>query len=223
MIEIKDLRKAYNGKIEALKGISFKVKKGEIALFLGPNGAGKTTTIKIILGLRRADSGRANLLSHNIGYIPEGEIGKRDWKVESYLKFLAQMRGVQDVENKVDNLLEKYNAKQMRQMKLKELSKGMHQRIKWIQAVLSEPEILILDEPTSGFDPLGKIEIRKWIKEKKEEGTTILISSHFLDEMQKIGDSYTIINQGLIVDKGKIDEIKEKGLEEHFYEIVKGS
>lgn len=223
MIEIKDLRKTYNGKIEALKGISFKVEKGEIALFLGPNGAGKTTTIKIILSLRRADSGKVNLLSHNIGYIPEGEIGKRDWKVEDYLKFLAQLRAVQRVENKVDKLLEKYNAKEMRKMKLRELSKGMYQRIKWIQAVLSEPEILIFDEPTSGFDPLGKIEIRKWIKEKKEEGRTILISSHLLDEMQKIGDSYTIINKGLIVDKGRIDEIKEKALEEHFYEVVKGS
>ncbi|MFQ6083725.1 MAG: ABC transporter ATP-binding protein [Candidatus Aminicenantia bacterium] len=223
MIEIEDLKKTYNGKIEALKGISFKVKKGEIALFLGPNGAGKTTAIKIILGLRRADSGRVNLFSHNIGYMPEGEIGKKDWKVEDYLKFLAQLRGVQDVKNKVDKLLEKYNAKEMRKMKLRELSKGMRQRIKWIQAVLSEPEILILDEPTSGFDPLGKIEIRKWIKEKKEEGRTILISSHLLDEMEKTGDNYTIINNGLIVNKGRIDEIKEKGLEEHFYEVVKGS
>jgi len=97
LIEIQDLKKTYNGKIEALKGISFRIEKGEIALFLGPNGAGKTTAIKIILGLRRADSGEISLLSHNIGYVPEGEIGKKDWRVEDYLEFLAQLREVQSV------------------------------------------------------------------------------------------------------------------------------
>lgn len=223
MIEIQDLKKTYNGKIEALKGISFRIEKGEIALFLGLNGAGKTTAIKIILGLRRANSGKISLLSHNIGYVPEGEIGKKDWRVEDYLEFLAQLREVQSVEDRVNNVLEKYKAKEMRRRRLRELSKGMYQKIKWIQAVLSDPEILILDEPTSGFDPMGKVEFRNWIMEKKEEGRTILITSHLLDEMQKIGDTYIIINKGLIVDKGKIDEMKGKALEEHFYEVVKES
>lgn len=118
--------------------------------------------------------------------------------------------------------MERLKLKEKRESRIKELSHGLKQRLKWAQAILLEPEILVLDEPTSGLDPIGKVEMRKWIKEEKEKGKTIIISSHLLDEMEKIGDRFIILVNGKKKDEGLIEKLKEKDLEAHFYNVVKG-
>jgi len=224
MIEVINIEKSYKD-IKALKGVSFKVKEGEIFLILGPNGAGKTTLMKIILGLLFPDEGKI-LLERKVtfGYMQEEKVGKPDWKVERYLRFVGELGGLdkKEIENRIELLLERLGLKEKRNVRIKELSHGLRQRVKWAQSILLEPDVLILDEPTSGLDPIGKIEMRNWIKEEKEKGKTIIISSHLLDEMEKIGDRFLILVKGEIKDEGEIRNLQGKDLETHFYNIVKG-
>lgn len=224
MIKIIDLKKSYK-KVKALKGISFEIKEGEIFLILGPNGAGKTTLIKIILGILFPDHGKV-LFKRKVtfGYMQEEEMGKCDWKVERYLRFIGELGGLdrKTLNHRMDFLFEKLGLKGKRVSRIKELSHGLRQRLKWAQAVLLEPEVLVLDEPTSGLDPIGKVEIRNWMKEEKTKGKTIIISSHLLDEMEKIGDRFMILANGEKKDEGIIGRLEEKDLETHFYDVVKG-
>ncbi|MCP2520944.1 ABC transporter ATP-binding protein [Candidatus Aminicenantes bacterium AC-335-A11] len=224
MIEVINLKKRYKN-IKALKGISFEIKEGEIFLILGPNGAGKTTLIKIILGILFPDEGKVLFRKKPVfGYMQEEKIGKPDWKVERYLRFIGDLGGIDKrmLNKRILGILERLKLKEKRESRIKELSHGLKQRLKWAQAILLEPEILVLDEPTSGLDPIGKVEMRKWIKEEKEKGKTIIISSHLLDEMEKIGDRFIILVNGKKKDEGLIEKLKEKDLEAHFYNVVKG-
>ncbi len=223
MIEAIDIKKSYKN-VKALKGISFEVKKGEIFLILGPNGAGKTTLMKIILGILFPDDGKV-LLERKVtfGYMQEEKIGKPDWRVERYLRFIGGLSRMdkKTLNERVELLLERFDLKEKRNVRIKELSQGMRQRVKWLQCVLLEPEILILDEPTSGLDPIGKIEMRNWIKEERDKGKTIIISSHLLDEMEKIGDRFMILAKGNKKDEGVISSLDGKDLEAHFLKVVK--
>lgn len=224
MINVIDLKKSYRD-VRALKGVSFEVKEGEIFLVLGPNGAGKTTLIKTILGLLFPDDGKVSFQKKaTFGYMQEEKIGKPEWKVERYLRFVGELAGLdtRTINDRIELLLERLGLKEKREARIKELSHGLRQRVKWAQSVLLDPEILILDEPTSGLDPIGKVEMRQWIKEEKDKGKTIIISSHLLDEMEKIGDRFMILVKGEKKNEEMIGKLEGKDLEAYFYDVVKG-
>jgi ABC-2 type transport system ATP-binding protein len=223
MIEIKNISKSYK-KVKALDNVSVKITEGEIFLLLGPNGAGKTTLLKLLLELIFPDSGSIVINRDiKIGYMQEEKFGKSEWKVDQILRCVGELGNipVDELNKRIEEVLEKCQLLKKRKAKIKELSKGLRQRVKWAQTVLLNPPLLILDEPTSGLDPIGKVEIREWIKEEKEKGKTIIISTHLLDEMEKIGTYFSILVNGKLVDEGKVDKLVSKDLETYFYNIVK--
>ncbi|MCH7622511.1 MAG: ABC transporter ATP-binding protein, partial [Nitrospinae bacterium] len=209
MIEVENLTKFY-GPRPAIKGISFQVNKGEVVGFLGPNGAGKTTTMNILCCIIPASSGSAKVCGYDvfdesleirkrIGYLPETPPLYPDMTVTSYLKFAAEIRQVSSnkVQASVDRVLEKCTLKEVRQRIIGRLSKGFQQRVGLAQAMIHDPEILILDEPTIGLDPIQIIEIRKLIQDLASSHT-IILSSHILPEITQICKRVIILNDGEI-------------------------
>ncbi|UCF67543.1 MAG: ATP-binding cassette domain-containing protein [Acidobacteriota bacterium] len=218
MIEIDQLHKFY-GPFEALKGISFTVRSGEVVGFLGPNGAGKSTTMKIMTGLMPPTRGSVSIAGHDvldeplevrraIGYLPEIPPLYPEMTVRDYLSFAAELRGVPRARRRraVDLALERCGLTHMAQRLVGNLSKGYRQRTGLAQAVIHEPRVLILDEPTVGLDPTQVIEIRGIVRELGEERTVIL-SSHVLPEVQATCHRVVIINRGLVVADGPMDEL----------------
>ena len=209
MIEVENLTKFY-GPRPAIKGISFQVNKGEVVGFLGPNGAGKTTTMNILCCIIPASSGSAKVCGYDvfdesleirkrIGYLPETPPLYPDMTVTSYLRFAAEIRQVSSnkVQASVDRVLEKCTLKEVRQRIIGRLSKGFQQRVGLAQAMIHDPEILILDEPTIGLDPIQIIEIRKLIQDLASSHT-IILSSHILPEITQICKRVIILNDGEI-------------------------
>ncbi|MDH4101041.1 MAG: ABC transporter ATP-binding protein [Nitrospirota bacterium] len=210
MIQVENLTKNF-GPYQALKGVSFHVNKGEILGFLGPNGAGKTTTMRILTGFFPATSGSASIagfdvfdepfeVKKRIGYLPENVPLYRDMEVEDYLRFVAGIKGVPvgDVKQKVARAMEDVAVTHMKRKLIGELSKGYRQRVGLAQAIINDPEVLILDEPTVGLDPKQIIEIRKLIKEMAGNRTVIL-STHILHEVSLICQRVVIINEGRVI------------------------
>ena len=209
MIEVENLTKFY-GPRPAIKGITFNVNKGEVVGFLGPNGAGKTTTMNILCCIMPASSGSAKICGHDvfeesmeirkkIGYLPETPPLYPDMTVTSYLQFAARIRRVpsKKVEAAVDRVLGRCVLEDVRDRIIKRLSKGFQQRVGLAQAMIHDPEILILDEPTIGLDPIQIIEIRKLIQELANSHT-IILSSHILPEITQICKRVIILNEGEI-------------------------
>ncbi|MDA0692775.1 MAG: ABC transporter ATP-binding protein [Nitrospinae bacterium] len=209
MIEVENLTKFY-GPRPAIKGITFNVNKGEVVGFLGPNGAGKSTTMNILCCIMPASSGSARICGHDvfeesmeirkkIGYLPETPPLYPDMTVTSYLQFAARIRRVpsKKVSAAVDRVLEKCVLKDVRDRIIKRLSKGFQQRVGLAQSMIHDPEILILDEPTIGLDPIQIIEIRKLIQELANSHT-IILSSHILPEITQICKRVIILNEGEI-------------------------
>lgn len=209
MIEVENLTKFY-GPRPAIKGITFNVNKGEVVGFLGPNGAGKSTTMNILCCILPATSGSAKICGHDvfeeslevrkkIGYLPETPPLYPDMTVTSYLKFAAEIRQVPSarVRASVDRVLEKCVLQDVRQRIISRLSKGFQQRVGLAQSMIHDPEILILDEPTIGLDPIQIIEIRKLIQELASSHT-IILSSHILPEITQICKRVVILNEGEI-------------------------
>ena len=222
MIEIQDLRKVY-GQHEALRGISFTVYRGEILGFLGPNGAGKSTTMKIMTGLTPPTSGSARLAGYDIldeplevrrriGYLPEVPPLYPEMVVDDYLYFAAEIRGVPRGRRRaaIDAAVERCGLGDVRGRLVGNLSKGYRQRVGLAQAVIHDPEILILDEPTVGLDPTQVIEIRSIVREIGRERTVIL-SSHILPEVQATCQRVVIINRGSVVAEGEIETLLSRG------------
>ena len=212
-VEIKNLTKLYGGN-KALRDISFSVKKGEIMGFLGPNGAGKSTTMNIVCGCISANSGSASVagfdvlenpkaVKQRIGYLPENPPLYFDMTVEEYLSFVYDLKKVAS-EKEVH--LKIYDKKDRL---IKNLSKGYKQRVGLAQALLGDPEVLILDEPTVGLDPKQIIEIRNVIKELGKD-RTIILSTHILQEVEAVCDSVTIISQGRIVAQNTLEGLVEE-------------
>lgn len=204
MIEIKNLNKYY-GKHQAINNLSFIIKKNEIVGFLGPNGAGKTTTLNIITGYINQSSGdvfinnKPNYKLNTkklIGYLPDTPPLYPDMKVKEYLNFVCELKSAK--KNNLNNIMQKLKITDVKNKLIKTLSKGYKQRVGFAQALIGDPEILILDEPISGLDPKQIIEMRDLIKSLKQEHT-ILISSHILSEINAIADRVIIINKGQIV------------------------
>lgn len=210
MIEVQNLTKSYGG-ITAIKDVSFQIAKGEVVGFLGPNGAGKSTTMKIITGYMAPTSGLAKVagfdvfespmeVKKRIGYLPETPPVYTDMYVRDYLEYVAQLKGIEKklISKNVNMALEKTNLGSVQKRMIQNLSKGFRQRVGIAQALVSDPEVLILDEPTVGLDPKQVAEIRDLIKELKGQHT-IILSTHILPEVQSTCERIIIINKGQIV------------------------
>jgi ABC-2 type transport system ATP-binding protein len=210
MIEAEKLTKYYE-KIPAIEDVSFAVEKGEIVGFLGPNGAGKTTTMRILTGFLPPSSGTARVAGYDIltdslqvrrriGYLPENVPLYPDMKVASYLEFVAEVKGVERRERRqsIGQVMEKCRIVDVQRMLIGSLSRGYRQRVGIAQALLKNPEVLILDEPTVGLDPQQIIEIRQLIKELSGQ-STIILSTHILPEVSMVCQRVIIINDGHII------------------------
>lgn len=208
MIEANGLTKVF-GPRRAIEDLTFHANKGEILGFLGPNGAGKTTTMRILCGYMPPTSGEARVAGFDVvdqslevrkrvGYLPETVPLYPDLTVFEYLKFMADLRHIQDAEDRVDEVLELVHMEDRMNSFISSLSKGMRQRVGLAQAILHKPEVLILDEPTIGLDPVQIVDVRNLIRELGKEHT-ILLSTHILSEAQQVCNRVMIINKGKIV------------------------
>lgn len=224
MIEVKKLTKEY-GSLKAIDNVSFSIKKGEVVGFLGPNGAGKSTTMKIITGFMAPSDGTASVagfdvfenpieVKRRIGYLPETPPVYADQYVTEYLKYVAQLKKVpkDKINTYVKRAIEKTNLGPVQNRIIHHLSKGFKQRVGIAQAIVSDPEVLILDEPTVGLDPKQVAEIRDLINELRGHHT-IILSTHILPEVQATCEKVVIISKGKIVAQDTIDNLSklEKG------------
>ena len=218
MIEVKDLTKAY-GNFVAVKGITFRAESSQILGFLGPNGAGKTTTMRIITGFMPASSGTVvidglDIFSNSlearrlIGYLPESPPLYSDMRVDGYLRFVAKLRGVRrsEVEAATDHVIQVCGLTEMSHRICGQLSKGYRQRVGLAQALIHNPPVLVLDEPTIGLDPRQIHEIRELIRSLAGE-RTIVLSTHILPEVSQICDRVVIINDGQIALEAQLSEL----------------
>ncbi|MDO8668042.1 MAG: ATP-binding cassette domain-containing protein [bacterium] len=234
MIEIKNLTKKF-GQNLVLDNLSFSVAKGEILGFLGPNGAGKTTTMKIITSFWPATSGQilidgldtaVNSLAtrRKIGYLPETVPLYEDMRVFEYLKFVAEIRGLEKfkIMPRLKEVVSLCGLSKVWRRPIDELSKGFRQRVGLAQAIMHEPDILILDEPTTGLDPNQIVEIRDLIKTIGRE-KTVIFSTHILSEVSATCNRVIIINNGKIVGQGSPAELEKQygNLEQAFRELTK--
>jgi len=221
MIEVKNLSKKF-GSTKVLDDINFSVEKGEILGFLGPNGAGKSTTMKIITSFWAGSDGTVHIDGKNvanqslltrekIGYLPENVPLYDEMRVFEYLKFIAEVRGIGKDEQKkaITKASEACGLSKVLRKPIDELSKGYKQRVGLAQAIIHEPDILILDEPTTGLDPNQIAEIRDLIKKIGKE-KTVIFSTHILSEVSATCDRVIIINEGKIVGEGKPEELMNK-------------
>lgn len=220
MIELQNLSKSF-GTIKAVDNLSLKVPKGQTVGFLGPNGAGKTTTIKIMTNLITATSGRALLRGVDVVTDPKQALSSVGAVVETpefypyltpleTLEYLGRIRGMSSAEIKARSaeVLQEVKLKEWGTTRVGKFSKGMKQRLAIAQALLHEPEILILDEPTTGLDPRGMVEVREIIKQLKKQGYTIFMSSHLLVEVQEVCDSAALIDRGKLLVYDSIENLK---------------
>lgn len=222
MIQIEGLTKHF-GKTHALRGISFEVPKGQVVGFLGPNGAGKSTTMKILTGFVEATGGIVKVAGISvaedpvaartrIGYLPENNPLYEDMMVEEFLEYIARIRRIpaDKVRNAIDIAVARCGLQKVRGKDIGELSKGFRQRVGLAQAIVHDPDLLILDEPTTGLDPNQVVEIRNLIRELGKEKTVIL-STHVLPEVQHMCSRALIISDGKIVADGAPDQLSSEG------------
>lgn len=231
-LEVININKSYDG-LKALNNISFKLKKGEIVGFLGPNGAGKSTLMKIITSFINQDSGEVIISSINkdvdtiltkskIGYLSENNPLYNDMKVVEYLNFISQLYKLKNSKKRILLVSKQIGLEKVMNQEINSLSKGFKQRVGIAAALVHDPEILLLDEPTTGLDPNQLVEIRQLIKEigKKK---IILLSTHIMQEIPKICNRVIVINNGNIVDDKSINSNEEKiiDFDEYFYSLTK--
>ena len=218
-IETVGLAKTYGGRVRALMGLDLRVERGEVFGFLGPNGAGKSTSIRLLLGLIRPTAGRAALLGldvngasveprRRVGYLP-GDLRLADRLTgRRQLDSLARLRGVATPLR--DALCERFGV--VLERPIRELSKGNRQKIGLVQAFMHRPELLVLDEPTGGLDPLLQEEFRALLRETAADGRTVFLSSHSLDEVQHAADRVGIIRDGRLLDVDSVAALRERAL-----------
>ncbi|MEX1190543.1 MAG: ATP-binding cassette domain-containing protein [Brumimicrobium sp.] len=227
MLEIDRISKSYFRK-KVLEEISFSANEGEILGLMGPNGAGKTTLIRIINQITEQNSGyvsfRGKLMQQDflkdIGYLPEERGLYRSMTVENHALFLAKLRGLKtnDAKTKINFWFDRFNIQEWRKKRIEELSKGMAQKVQFICTVLHDPELLILDEPFSGFDPINIELIRNEIKYFREQGRTILLSTHNMQSVEEICDRAVLINDGEKLLEGNVLDLR-KEYKKGLYEI----
>ena len=217
VVETVDLEKRYR-KIQALAGVSLLVKEGEIYGLLGQNGAGKTTLIKVLLGITSGWKGAAKLLDHpagtahvrsRVGYLPEDHRFPDYHTGYSLLDFYGELLGMPGARRKkrIHEMLEMVGIAERMHYKIRSFSKGMKQRLGIAQALLHEPEVIFLDEPTDGVDPVGRRDIREMLLHLKKKGVTIFINSHLLGEVEMICDRVAILRKGKLIREGSVTSL----------------
>jgi ABC-2 type transport system ATP-binding protein len=214
-VEIHGLKKSY-GKVQALRGVDLVIKRGELFGFLGPNGAGKTTTIRCMLDMIRPQAGTLRVLGmdpqaqpqevqRRVGYLP-GELSlEANLKVEQVLRYLIELRGNNIEWGSVRSLAQRLELDMT--IPIKNLSKGNKQKVGVVQALMHRPELLLLDEPTAGLDPLMQREVYQLLRQAQEEGATIFFSSHIISEVESLANRVAIIREGVIVEEAEPDEL----------------
>lgn len=227
ILSLNKVTKSYQSKL-AVNEVTFDMPEGTIFGMLGPNGAGKTSLIRIITTITKADSGSVffdgspinSKSAEKIGYMPEERGLYKKMKVGEQLIYLAQLRGMTDKEakNAVKYWFEKFDIADWNNKKVEELSKGMSQKVQFIATVLHNPKLLILDEPFSGLDPVNANLIKDEIYELQQKGTSIIFSTHRMEQVEEICDNIVLINQGQNVLEGGVKEVKEH-YKEHVFEI----
>lgn len=232
IVEVKDLHKVYRvgirrKKFVGVKGVSFEVYPGEIFGIVGPNGAGKTSTIKILTGLMKPTSGYARMFGEpvddiesrrRLGYLPEGPYFYEHLKAPELLRYYGQLHGLDSatMDKRIPELIARVGLSHATDRPLKKFSKGMRQRAGLAQALINNPELVILDEPQSGLDPVGRKEVRDLIFELKQQGKTVIFSSHILPDVEAVCDRVALFHKGEIKEIGSLDELmsrRTKGFE----------
>lgn len=207
------------GEVRAVDGVSFSIDRGEVVGFLGPNGAGKTTTMRLVTQSLEPDAGTIELdgrsiaragieARRRIGYLPEANPLYRDMLVSEFLEYMGRLRDLDgpDLRRRIDRSVERTGIGEMYHRPISQLSKGYRQRTGLAQAILSEPDLLILDEPTEGLDPNQRVEIRRLVTELGAE-RTVLLSTHVMQEVQSTCDRLLIIHRGRLIADGKVDSL----------------
>lgn len=218
-VQITDLSKRF-GSQKAVDQVSFEAKPGEILGFLGPNGAGKSTTMKMITGYLTPTSGEIQVcgfdpvsqpqeVQQKVGYLPEHNPLYKEMYVKEYLQFIGRIHGIQKIKQRIDEMIEITGLEREQHKKIGTLSKGYRQRVGLAQAMLHDPDVLILDEPVTGLDPNQRVDIRNLIKALGQQKTVIL-STHIMQEVQLVCDRVLIINQGKIVANDSIDRLQSR-------------
>lgn len=219
VIETRGLTKSYHGR-PALRGIDLPVPRGVVCGYLGPNGAGKTTTIRILAGLIRPTAGRAELfgmdvvrrredVQRRIGYLPGEFVGYSNLTGERYLRYFAELRGGVD-EAWMRRLVERLDLDPT--ARIGALSHGNRQKVGIVQAFMHRPDLLVLDEPTAGLDPLAQREFLALVRESRDEGRTVFLSSHVLSEVEAVAERVAILRQGRLVVVESVDKLKARAL-----------
>ena len=217
VLHIERLTKTFDSKT-VLDTITFDVCKGEVFGLLGPNGAGKTTLIRTILDIFRPDAGTISFfgrtfsddIKNAIGYLPEEGSLDKETGVAECIRYFAELKDVRDIDKKMDTWLQVLALSEYRNKKIQELSKGMHRRLQFILAVIHEPPLLILDEPFSGLDPLNTKTLKDILLELSAKGTTVIMSTHQMDEVERMCDRILMLNAGKVVLYGRLDEIRQQ-------------
>jgi ABC-2 type transport system ATP-binding protein len=235
LVHVRDLHKHY-GPIRAVDGISFQVSRGDILGFLGPNGAGKTTAMKLITGFLEPDGGSIVVAGHDVlteplaarrrlGYLPENAPAYGEMTVDGFLRFIADARRVGDADEAIRHAVDMTALAKVRHQTVDTLSKGFKRRVGLAQALIHDPEILILDEPTDGLDPNQKVLVQDLIANLSKERCVIL-STHILDEAEKVCNRAVIISQGrILVDstpKDLVEQSPSGRLDEVFRTLTRG-
>ncbi len=227
MIAVEGLRKVFHTpfrrrRVEAVKGVTFNVRQGEIFGFLGPNGAGKTTTLKMLVGLIRPTAGRARILGGEpgaidimarVGFLPEQPYFYDYLKPAELLDVFGQIFGLPRAERRrrIDSLLDLVGLGDAKNRVLRKFSKGMLQRVGIAQALLNDPELILLDEPMSGLDPVGRKEVIDLIASLKDRGKTVFFSSHILADIERLCDRVVILHKGEVKHAGTLQELLAQG------------
>jgi ABC-2 type transport system ATP-binding protein len=217
ILALNNIVKAF-GPVRAVDGVSFSVRQGTITGLLGRNGAGKTTTLRMITGIFLPDSGSIDWLGSTngrsfrdqIGYLPEERGLYKQMKVVEHLQFLAEIKGRRGsaVRPAIHRWLERFELTDKRDAKVEELSKGNQQKVQLIGTLLHDPELIILDEPQSGLDPVNMVLVRNLLRDLKEEGRTILLSTHMMGEAERMADEIVLIHRGKVVLEGSLQEVR---------------
>ncbi|HUO85452.1 MAG TPA: ATP-binding cassette domain-containing protein [Thermoanaerobaculia bacterium] len=227
ILSVRGIRKTF-GSVRAVDDVSFEVPKGTITGLLGRNGAGKTTSIRMITGILVPDEGSVEWHGgrpegtefwDDIGYLPEERGLYRQMKVLEHLLFLAEIKGCRPraVRSRAEEWLRRFDLFENRDARIEELSKGNQQKVQLIGTLLHEPELVILDEPMSGLDPVNVVLVRNIIRELQENGTTVLLSTHMMGEAEKLASQIVLIHHGQVVLSGALGEIRESARTNHVH------
>ncbi len=218
-LAIERVTKRY-GQFVAVDEFSLRVPRGQVLGFLGPNGAGKTTTIRMVMSIIHPDSGSISVLGHprasevkdRIGYLPEERGLYRKMTVREILEYIGQLKGLHGaaLRERIDEGLERVGLGDWKRKKVEALSKGMQQKLQFVATILHRPELLILDEPFSGLDPLNTHLLEQLVEELRAAGTTVLFSTHQMNQAERLCDRIALINKGRLVIEGTVPEVRSR-------------